>query len=222
MRKWMIPLVGVSVIALTACGETTAQRTGTGAAGGAVAGAVVGGPVGAVVGAGVGAAAGANREKIDEKTDQAADATKKKVAQTSDKIEAKMDGQDTARSADRVAGPTNAEVKDAQTALKDIGLYDGAVDGIYGRKTISAVSEFQAKNDLPRTGTLTERTQTTLKQVASAEGTQQTQPQGSGTMQNQTGTTPGSETPTATQQQRPSEGSAESPSTGSQPSGQSQ
>jgi len=170
MRKWMVPLIGVSVIALAACGETTAQRTGTGAVGGGVAGAVVGGPVGAVVGAGVGAVAGANREKIDEKTDQAADATKETVADASDKIEAKMDEKDTARSADRVAGPTNAQVKDAQVALKDIGLYDGGIDGIYGRKTIGAVAAFQAKNDLPRTGTLTEHTQTKLKQVASADG----------------------------------------------------
>jgi Putative peptidoglycan binding domain/YMGG-like Gly-zipper len=170
MRKWMVPLVGVSVIALAACGETSAQRTGTGAAGGAVAGAVVGGPVGAVVGAGVGAVAGANRDKIDDKTDKAADATKEKVAEASDKIEAKMDDKDTARSADRVAGPTNAQVKDAQVALKDAGLYDGRIDGIYGKKTIKAVAAFQAKNDLPRTGTLTESTQAKLKQVASADG----------------------------------------------------
>ena len=170
MRKWMVPLVSVSVIALAACGETTAQRTGTGAVGGGVAGAVVGGPVGAVVGAGIGAAAGANREKVDEKTDQAADATKEKVAEASDKIEAKMDEKDTARSADRIAGPTNAQVRDAQASLKDIELYDGKIDGIYGKKTIRAVSAFQAKNDLPHTGTLTERTRTKLQKVASADG----------------------------------------------------
>jgi len=188
MRKWMIPLVGVSVIALSACGETSAQRTGTGAAGGAVAGAVVGGPVGAVVGAGVGAVAGANRDKIDDKTDKAAEQTKETVAEASDKIEAKVDGKDTdtARSADRMAGPTNADVKDAQTALKDIGLYDGKVDGIYGTKTIRAVSTFQAKNDLPRTGTLTERTRTKLQQVASADGMKEK----SGTMPSSTSTTP--------------------------------
>jgi Putative peptidoglycan binding domain len=186
MRKWMVPLVGVSVIALAACGETTAQRTGTGAVGGGVAGAVVGGPVGAVVGAGIGAAAGANREKIDEKTGQATDATKEKVAEASDKIEARMNEKDTARSADRVAGPTNAQVKDAQVALRDAGLYDGRIDGIYGKKTIKAVAAFQAKNDLPRTGTLTERTRTKLQQVASAGGMKEK----SGTMPSATGTKP--------------------------------
>jgi Putative peptidoglycan binding domain/YMGG-like Gly-zipper len=196
MRKWMIPLVGVSAIALAACGETTTQRTGTGAAGGAVAGAVVGGPVGAVVGAGVGAVAGANRDKIDDKTDKAADATKEKVAEASDKIEDKLDkkdGADTARSADRAPGLTNAQVKDAQTTLKDIGLYDGKVDGIYGKKTIKAVATFQAKNDLPRTGTLTERTRTKLQQVASADGMKEKSemtPGGAGTTPSTTGTKP--------------------------------
>lgn len=207
MRKWMIPLVGVSAIALTACGETTAQRTGTGAAGGAVAGAVVGGPVGAVVGAGVGAAAGANREKIDETTDQAADATKEEVAEASDKIEDKMEGdgagKDRMRSADRVPGPTNADVRDAQVALKDLGLYDGAIDGIYGKKTIRAVNSFQANNDLPRTGTLTERTQTKLQQVASADSMQQNKEPDTATPQNRSGATMPAETETkpATQTQ---------------------
>ena len=221
MRKWMIPLIGVSVIALSACGETSAQRTGTGAAGGAVAGAVVGGPVGAVVGAGVGAVAGANREKIDEKTDQAAKETKETVAEASEKVEGKMDGDsasnDSMRSADRVPGPSNADVKDAQMALKDLGLYDGAIDGIYGKKTIRAVNSFQADNDLPKTGTLTERTQTKLQQVASADNMQKDSQKNAGTMQNQGSTTeaaPSSETPNAAPTQTPSEGPSDSSSTG--------
>jgi hypothetical protein len=38
MRKWMVPVVTLSSLALlAACGETSTQRTGTGAAGGAVA-----------------------------------------------------------------------------------------------------------------------------------------------------------------------------------------
>jgi len=210
MRKWLIPLV--SVAALAACGETSEQRTTTGAVGGGVAGAVVGGPVGAVVGAGVGAVAGANREKIDEGTDKAADATKEKVAEASDKIDAKME-KTTARSADRVAGPTNVQVKNAQVALQDIGLYDGKIDGIYGRRTIKAVAEFQAKNDLPRTGTLTERTRDKLQQVASAGDMKKSQD----TMRDRTGSStmqsPGTE-PAATRQE-----SETTP--GNQPAGQS-
>ena len=167
MRKWMVPVMTVSGLALlAACGETSEQRTGTGAAGGAVAGAVVGGPVGAVVGAGVGAVAGANRDKVDEGTDKAADATKEKVAEASDKVESKMHHTH-ATNADR-AGLSSEQVKQAQTKLKDIGLYDGPIDGIYGRKTTKAVSDFQAKNDLPKTGALNRQTQAKLQQQASA------------------------------------------------------
>lgn len=170
MRKWMVPVVTLSSLALlAACGETSTQRTGTGAAGGALAGAVVGGPVGAVVGGGVGAVAGANRDKIDQGTDKAADATKEKVAEASDKIEGKRQAT-AARSADRTAGPalSKPEVKDAQTVLKNMGLYDGAIDGIYGAKTRRAVSDFQAQNDLPKTGTLNAPTREKLQQHASA------------------------------------------------------
>jgi hypothetical protein len=173
MRTWMVPIVTVSSLALlAACGETSTQRTTTGAVGGGAAGAVVGGPVGAVVGAGVGAVAGANREKIDEGTDKAADATKEKVADAT-----AADGRKTtARSADRVAGPSNADVKQAQTALQGIGLYDGKIDGIYGSKTIKAVGEFQASNDLARTGTLNRPTQEKLQQASAAGATPNREP----------------------------------------------
>lgn len=170
MRKWMVPVVTLSSLALlAACGETSTQRTGTGAAGGALAGAVVGGPVGAVVGGGVGAVAGANRDKIDQGTDKAADATREKVAETADKIEGERQPT-SARSADRTAGPalSNAEVKDAQTVLKNIGLYDGSIDGIYGPRTREAVGDFQAQNDLPKSGRLDAPTREKLHQQASA------------------------------------------------------
>lgn len=167
MRKWLIPVL--SLAALTACGETTGQRATTGAVGGGAAGAVVGGPVGAVAGAGIGAVAGANRDKVDSGTDKATDAAREKVAEATDRS-----GQQatTARSADRISGPgpTNEEVKEAQIVLQEMGLYDGKVDGIYGRKTVAAVGKFQEQNDLPRTRTLNEPTQQKLQQQASATG----------------------------------------------------
>lgn len=167
MQKLIIPIVSLAVLA--ACGETTTQRTATGATGGAVAGAVVGGPVGAVVGAGVGAVAGANREKIDEGTDKATDATKEKVAEAtdSDKSGAKTTRM---RSADRI-GPTNAQVESAQTALHKMDLYEGKIDGIYGPQTIKAVRQFQSVHGLAQTGTLNGKTREELQQQASAAGT---------------------------------------------------
>lgn len=164
MRTWLIPMLGLAVLA--GCGETKEQRATTGAVGGGAAGAVVGGPVGAVAGAGVGALAGANREKVDEGTDRATDATRETIADATGR------SGDTARSAERVSGPTltNEEVKEAQTALRDLGLYDGEIDGIYGRKTIAAVGKFQEQNDLPRTNSLNAQTREKLQQQATSGG----------------------------------------------------
>lgn len=165
MKILILPVAAVSTLALlAACGETSEQRMGTGAAGGAVTGAVVGGPVGAVVGAGVGAVAGANREEIDDTTDKATHAAKEKISEATD---GKSDQQPMAPSASRTGALTNADVRAAQTALSNMGLYDGRIDGIYGSRTIQAVSEFQARNNLPRTGALTQRTRELLQQQAS-------------------------------------------------------
>lgn len=71
--------------------------------------------------------------------------------------------------------PTNQQVREAQQKLKDLGLYQGAVDGLYGRQTIAAVDKFQSDNNLPRTGALNDATQKRL-QTAQAQHPQN-QPQ---------------------------------------------
>jgi len=73
------------------------------------------------------------------------------------------------------AGPTNQQVREAQQKLKDLGLYQGRVDGLYGRQTIAAVDKFQSDNKLPRTGALNDATQQRL-QTAQAKQPQN-QPQ---------------------------------------------
>ena len=45
-------------------------------------------------------------------------------------------------------GSTGEEVRQIQTKLKRWGYYNGAIDGIYGSKTVSAVKLFQSKNGL--------------------------------------------------------------------------
>jgi peptidoglycan hydrolase-like protein with peptidoglycan-binding domain len=52
-----------------------------------------------------------------------------------------------------------------------MGLYDGAIDGIYGPKTRKAVNDFQAQSDLPKSGRLDAATREKLQQHASAAGT---------------------------------------------------
>ena len=49
-------------------------------------------------------------------------------------------------------GSTGGEVKEVQRRLKMWGYYNGAVDGIYGSKTVEAVKYFQRKNGLTADG----------------------------------------------------------------------
>ncbi len=49
-------------------------------------------------------------------------------------------------------GASGGEVKELQRRLKQWGYYSGAVDGIYGAKTVEAVKYFQRKNGLTADG----------------------------------------------------------------------
>src|SRR5690606_11916497 len=54
---------------------------------------------------------------------------------------------------------TNRQVREAQIALTRLGIFTDRIDGLYGRRTIRAVKEFQAQQDgLRYTGALDERT----------------------------------------------------------------
>ena len=73
-------------------------------------------------------------------------------------------------------GSRGDAVKTLQTALKEKGFYGGKIDGIYGKKTVSAVKAYQRKNGLkadgvagPKTlGKLYEKTETGTEQTAEA------------------------------------------------------
>ncbi|MBC7908161.1 MAG: peptidoglycan-binding protein, partial [Rhodospirillaceae bacterium] len=91
----------------------------------------VGGPAGAAVGLGVGAAAGVGVEK----------------GQQRGMIPPEPGEQSTAQ-----AGSN--DVRQAQTALRDQGLYHGPIDGIEGPLTKQAANEFQRRQGLPQTATL--------------------------------------------------------------------
>jgi peptidoglycan hydrolase-like protein with peptidoglycan-binding domain len=64
----------------------------------------------------------------------------------------------------------NEDVRQAQTALQDLGLYNGAIDGLYGPKTINAVSQFQAQRQIPQTGALDQKTMRELQSAAANGG----------------------------------------------------
>jgi peptidoglycan hydrolase-like protein with peptidoglycan-binding domain len=127
-------------IALASCSTwnsmSKSEKTGTavGATGGAVAGAAVGGPAGAVVGAGVGGAAG----------HEVGESPSSKTAAAGTAVGAAHVSSDVVRS--------------AQQALNDRGYRTGAIDGVFGPDTQSAVVNFQRAQNIQQTGTLDPRT----------------------------------------------------------------
>lgn len=67
-------------------------------------------------------------------------------------------------------GSAGAEVKDVQTFLREQGYYNAAVDGIYGRRTRAAITEFQEDNGLMSDGIIGENTWGTLTSFGENEG----------------------------------------------------
>lgn len=67
-------------------------------------------------------------------------------------------------------GSAGAEVKDVQTFLREQGYYNAAVDGIYGRRTRAAITEFQEDNGLMSDGIIGENTWGTLTSFGETEG----------------------------------------------------
>lgn len=59
-------------------------------------------------------------------------------------------------------GSRGTQVKTLQTKLKNWGYYTGAVDGIYGRKTVEAVKYFQRRNGLTVDGVVGNKTAAAL------------------------------------------------------------
>lgn len=63
----------------------------------------------------------------------------------------------------RGAGASHSDVTQAQTALKEKGLYSGPIDGRIGPKTRQAISQFQRQNGLKQTAQLDSRTMSELQ-----------------------------------------------------------
>ena len=70
------------------------------------------------------------------------------------------------------SGSRGSAVTKLQKALKKLGLYAKALDGVYGRGTEAAVRSFQQRQKLPATGTADSATQAALYAAAKAAQTQ--------------------------------------------------
>ena len=71
---------------------------------------------------------------------------------------------------DKVGRKDKDRVKDIQSCLRNAGFYKGEVDGIKGRKTISAIKKFQGANGLTADGVAGKRTWEALSKYASGGG----------------------------------------------------
>jgi peptidoglycan hydrolase-like protein with peptidoglycan-binding domain len=67
-----------------------------------------------------------------------------------------------------------AEVRQAQERLKELGYYEGAIDGVYGPKTAEAIREYQQGQGLTATGRLDQETAQALQIGEVAETTEAT------------------------------------------------
>ncbi|MCX5667636.1 MAG: peptidoglycan-binding domain-containing protein [Candidatus Omnitrophica bacterium] len=95
----------------------------------------------------------------------------------------RLEGLKSERAARSSSGKTNVGTKDKrsrkdkdrineiQTCLKNAGFYKGEVDGIKGRKTISAIKKFQGANGLTADGVVGKKTREALSKYASGGGT---------------------------------------------------
>jgi phage tail tape-measure protein len=115
------------------------KATAIGATTGAVAGAVVGGPVGAVVGAGIGGYVGHKGTDANGNPPTSRSSSSNGYGVASDET-----------------------VRDTQLALNARGYDAGAVDGLWGPNTQSALRRFQVDRGLAATGRLDDETRTAL------------------------------------------------------------
>src|SRR5262249_53043331 len=72
------------------------------------------------------------------------------------------------------------EIRKAQQALKDKGLYTGPIDGAMNAETLKSLRDFQQQNNLKVTGTLNQQTMATLG-VTSQKSSATPKPSSSGT-----------------------------------------
>ncbi len=170
MRK----VLGVIALGLltAACGTNQEQRTATGGLIGVGIGALAGGPVGAAIGLGAGVVGGALMPEDATAIANNALGREHRAANVALGMPDRSNVA-TARPADlsgssmRSAAPAGL-VKEAQTQLKDQGLYNGQIDGIAGPQTRRAVRAYQKREGLRQTARLDRETVQHMNITASA------------------------------------------------------
>lgn len=179
MRIGVLGVVGLGLLT-AGCGNNMQERTATGALLGVGIGAAVGGPVGAAVGLAAGGVGGSlmpedatsiannflgrehravnNALNIPNPPGQ---------AHTAGAAQPPMAATQGSGSTTQSQAPEGL-IKEAQTQLKDNGLYNGPVDGIVGPKTRAALRTYQKQNGLRQTARLDHETAAKMNLAAEA------------------------------------------------------
>lgn len=71
----------------------------------------------------------------------------------------------------------NADIAELQKKLKDMGIFEGMVDGYYGPKTADAIRAFESRTGLPRTGAATPEVIEAVRNASLAQPEASAQPQ---------------------------------------------
>jgi lipid-binding SYLF domain-containing protein len=126
---------------------------------------------------------GTAKKETGKTTEKNAPAGEEKKAGTTEKTETGKTG---AKKAKKTSSLSKDKVSEVQTALKKEGFDPGAIDGIMGPMTMTALRNYQSHNHLEVTGTLTAETENALLQGATAAtGRGALAPRSSNDLQNQ-------------------------------------
>ncbi len=179
MRTTSLVGAAAMALALAACGTQPQERVTGGAAAGAATGAgigALGGPVGALAGAAIGGTAGAVTGAVTEPSnlnlgEPPWSNPEVRTPLGDDNRRGRVASRGGSRSSGRYAaadggGRSSADVRQVQQALSQRGYNVGAVDGVMGPQTRSALSEFQRSNNISTTGRLDQRTMQALNASA--------------------------------------------------------
>ena len=176
MRIGVLGVVGLSLLT-AACGTTEVQRAATGGLTGGAVGVLAGGPLGLLIGAGVGAAGGSllpegadqiafnalgMEHNVAQNTLNQAGLGKGASAQAANTQQSAAATRGSGSSAPPAVMKRSNLVKQAQTDLKNQGLYHGRIDGIAGPQTERALTAYQQKEGLPQTAALDQATMNKL------------------------------------------------------------
>ncbi|WP_162914940.1 peptidoglycan-binding domain-containing protein [Desertibaculum subflavum] len=166
-------ILATSLLAVTACGSTDTQRAATGGLAGAGTGAVVGGPIGAVAGAAAGGTAGAVMDEgiVEKAEDYLGDEEQQRQAyeqgQQQSARQQQQAGAWPSNKAPSVAANVDQQtLTELQRDLKQMGHYEGDVDGIMGPLTRSAIARFQQEQGMRVTTRLDTNTVDRIQQAA--------------------------------------------------------